>query len=275
VESPTGSRPGASAPAGLDGPATLDFYRSRKVSILNGAHRSTALAAYLYGLDTVEQCTLDATVRRFMEQAIFHEIIPAVSPNGKENATGNTAELNRFARETLERFANPYVKHQLLAITLNSVSKFKTRVLPSIFAYREKFNRAPPALCCSLAALLAFYRGAKDSETQGARPGGKKELYPIRDDAETLRRFAALWAEAAVSGDSGANGGSNPMVLQQLVHAALSSVDWWGEDLTAYPDIEKAVAGSLSRILKDGMAAALTAAGQQAATEPAAAGALP
>jgi hypothetical protein len=118
---------------------------------------------------------------------------------------------------------------------------------------------------------------------QGIRPaaGDKKETpYPIRDDAETLRRFAALWAAAggdSGTGDSsgGANGGgTNPAALQGLVHAALGSADWWGEDLTAYPDIEKAVAESLVLISRDGMAAALAAAAPAAAA-PAAAGERP
>ena len=57
----------------------------------------------------------------------------------------------------LERFANPFVKHQLLSIALNSVSKFKARVLPTILEYYEQKCELPKCMTFSLAALIAFY----------------------------------------------------------------------------------------------------------------------
>ena len=50
------------------------------------------------------------------------------------------------------------MKHQLLSIALNSVSKFKARVLPTILEYYEKNRVLPNCLTFSLAALIAFYR---------------------------------------------------------------------------------------------------------------------
>jgi tagaturonate reductase len=98
----------------------------------------------------------------------------------------------------------PYIKikHQLLSISLNNVSKFKTRVIPSILSYQKKYRRAPGALCCSLAVLIVFYRGnpaangsaggfGGGNEAEGHRAG---EPYPIKDDENILRDFAALWA---------------------------------------------------------------------------------
>ncbi|MDR3147062.1 MAG: tagaturonate reductase [Treponema sp.] len=221
----------------------LDLYRTRKVRILNGAHSSTALAAYLYGLDTVDQCVADPLVYRFIRQAIFDEIIPSIEPDtGPRTAEGiSPEELTRFARETLERFANPSLKHQLLSISLNSVSKFKARVLPSILSYHKKYGRAPKALCCSLAALIAFYRGAiTDGEMEGRRTkDGVESRYPIRDDGEILRRFAELWA------------------APDHVHEVLSCRELWGEDLGLYPALEDAVRAALKTILHEGVGAAL------------------
>ncbi|MDR1445240.1 MAG: tagaturonate reductase [Treponema sp.] len=225
----------------------LEFYRTRKVRILNGAHSSTALAAYLYGLDTVDQCTAEPPVSRFMRQALFDEIIPSIEPGGSGTAH---EELVRFAEETLERFANPFIKHQLLSISLNSVSKFKARVLPSILSYLKKYGKAPGALCCSLAALIVFYRGNPGGGGMEGRRAG--EPYPIKDDQNILRRFAALWA--ALDGVSG-----SPALL---VHEVLSCRDWWGEDLSAYPAVEDAVTMALETILRDGIAAALAQAGE-------------
>ncbi|MDD6036451.1 MAG: tagaturonate reductase [Lachnospiraceae bacterium] len=132
-------------------------YKKRKVRILNGGHTSMVLAARLYGLSTVKECLDDALVGAFLNKTLFEEIIPTL---------GNTEEDIRFGRAVLDRFANPFVKHQLLSIALNSVSKFKARVLPTILEYYEANDRLPKCMTFSLAALIAFYRTeeANDSE---------------------------------------------------------------------------------------------------------------
>lgn len=124
-------------------------YKKRKVRILNGGHTSMVLAARLYGLETVGECLRDETVSAFLNQCIFNEIIPTL---------GSTDEDIAFGKAVLERFSNPFIKHKLLAIALNSVSKFKVRVLPSLLTYREMNGINPKALTFSLAALIAFYK---------------------------------------------------------------------------------------------------------------------
>lgn len=124
-------------------------YKKRKVRILNGGHTSMVLGARLYGLTTVRECLDDPTVNRFLRKAMFEEIIPTL---------GHVEEDTPFGNAVLERFANPFVKHQLLSIALNSVSKFKARVLPTILEYREQRGDLPKCLVWSLAALIAFYR---------------------------------------------------------------------------------------------------------------------
>lgn len=124
-------------------------YKKRKVRILNGGHTSMVLAARLYGLSTVKECLDDETVGAFLNKTMFEEIIPTL---------GNKAEDIQFGKDVLERFANPFVKHQLLSIALNSVSKFKARVLPTILEYYEMNKTLPKCMVFSLAALIAFYR---------------------------------------------------------------------------------------------------------------------
>lgn len=124
-------------------------YKKRKVRILNGGHTSMVLAARLYGLSTVLECLEDALVNTFLKKVLFEEIIPAL---------GNAKEDIEFGKAVLERFSNPFVKHQLLSIALNSVSKFKTRLLPTILEYYEMHGGLPKCLTFSLAALIAFYR---------------------------------------------------------------------------------------------------------------------
>lgn len=132
-------------------------YKKRKVRILNGGHTSMVLGAYLYGLTTVGECLKDETVSAFLKKCIFDEIVPTL---------GNTETDINFGKAVLERFSNPFIKHMLLSIALNSVSKFQVRVLPTILEYKEKFGAYPPALTFSMAALIAFYRtdNANDGE---------------------------------------------------------------------------------------------------------------
>ena len=124
-------------------------YKKRKVRILNGAHTSMVLAARLYGLSTVKECLDDTTVRAFLDKTLSEEIIPTL---------GSTEEDITFGKAVLDRFANPFVKHQLLSIALNSVSKFKARVLPTLLEYYEERGVLPKCMAFSLAALIAFYR---------------------------------------------------------------------------------------------------------------------
>lgn len=125
-------------------------YKKRKVRILNGAHTMMVLAAHLAGLETVKEAMNDELVFSFMKQGIFEEIIPTLDlPKD---------ELEQFANDVIERFQNPFIKHYLLSITLNSVSKYKVRVLPSILQYIKDKGSEPKRLVFSLAALIAFYR---------------------------------------------------------------------------------------------------------------------
>ena len=54
-----------------------------------------------------------------------------------------------------------------MSIALNSVSKYKVRVLPSVLEYIKEKNCEPKRLVFSLAALIAFYRtdAANDDKT--------------------------------------------------------------------------------------------------------------
>lgn len=130
-------------------------YKKRKVRILNGGHTSMVLGAHLYGLETVGECLQDETVSAFLKKCIFDEIVPTL---------GNTETDIQFGKAVLERFSNPFIKHLLLSIALNSVSKFQVRVLPTILEHKEQFGQYPKALTMSMAALIAFYRTDKAND---------------------------------------------------------------------------------------------------------------
>ena len=128
----------------------LEMYRTRKVRILNGAHTSLVPYALLSGFDTVKSCTDDPVMREHIRKCVFDEIIPTLDLPREE--------LVRYAEDVLDRFSNPYIKHYLSAIALNSVSKFKVRVLPSITEYIRRYGKMPKTLIFAFAKLIEFYR---------------------------------------------------------------------------------------------------------------------
>lgn len=141
------------AKAGLNVIVTKDklsMYRTRKVRILNGAHTSLVPYALLSGFDTVKSCVDDEKMCAHIRKCVFDEIIPTLDlPKD---------ELVAYAEGVIERFANPYIKHYLSSIALNSVSKFKVRVLPSILEYIKRYNKMPETLLFSFAKLIDFYK---------------------------------------------------------------------------------------------------------------------
>ncbi len=200
--------------AGLDVLWTdnMEPYRTRKVRILNGAHTMTVLAAYLGGLETVGECMNNTQISTFMKDGIFNEIIPTFDLPEDEKKF--------FAAAVLERFANPFIKHMLLSISLNSVSKFKVRVLPSVLGYIERFGKLPINTVFSLAALIRFYKGTQicDGKLLGDIDGKK---YDICDNPDVLQFVSEQYKKYNADNDANA-----------LVSSILSNEDFWGMDLT-------------------------------------------
>ena len=134
----------------------LEMYRTRKVRILNGAHTSLVPYALLSGFDTVKSCIDNELMREHVRKCVFDEIIPTLDlPRD---------ELENYATSVIERFSNPYIKHYLSSIALNSVSKFKVRVLPSILEYIKRYGKTPKTLVFSLAKLIEFYKNGTPND---------------------------------------------------------------------------------------------------------------
>ena len=125
------------------------MYRTRKVRILNGAHTSFVPYALLSGFDTVKSCIDDEKMLAYIKKCVYEEIIPTLDLPREE--------LTEYADNVITRFSNPYIKHMLISIALNSVSKFKVRVLPSILEYIKRFDKMPETLLFSFAKLIDFY----------------------------------------------------------------------------------------------------------------------
>ena len=158
------------------------YYKKRKVRILNGAHTSMATVSFLAGENYVRESTENPLIREYLNQLIYHEIIPSLGMD--------PSDMSRFADEVIDRFRNPYVKHRLLDITLNSVAKWKARVLPTLLEAVEKGGNFPEALTLSFTGLLSFYSAAVRMENGRLYGMYQDQLYEIRDDKEVLDFFA-------------------------------------------------------------------------------------
>ncbi len=204
-------------------------YKQRKVRILNGAHTSMVLGAYLAGQDIVRDCMHDDIILGFMNKTIDSEIIPTLDlPED---------DLRSFAAAVTERFNNPYVDHPLLAISLNSTAKWAARVLPSLEEYVRRTGALPPCIVFSFAAYLAFYRGGQE-RGDGCLIGRRGEdRYEIRDDAWVLDFFYDHRADDA----------------DALVHAVVNNRRMWNGRLRAIEGFEAAAAAALRRIDDVGM----------------------
>lgn len=185
-------------------------YRERKVRILNGAHTSFVPAAFLSGETIVRDCMAHHIIRPFIDTCIYREIMPTL--DGKLERD----DLLSFAGAVCERFENPFIDHALISICLNSVSKWKSRVLPSIL---DSVNSGvvPHCLTLSFAALCCFYVSGEmtaDGFIGTRKVGEDFESYRISDDAEVLDFFC--------------QNGKAADILEKFA----SRTDFWGMNLS-------------------------------------------
>jgi tagaturonate reductase len=189
-------------------------FRTRKVRILNGGHTTLVPVAYLAGLRTVRESAEDKVVGAFLRQAIYDEIIPTLH--------GEAGELRQFAEDVLDRFSNPFIRHELASIALNSISKFSVRVLPSLLAYIDTHQQLPRRLTFSLAALIRFYKG-----TWQGQP------LPVHDSTPVTAFFADAWKNTDI----------NIVAARALAHQ-----EFWGKDLTQYAGLTQQVVHDLNHL---------------------------
>lgn len=203
-------------------------YRLRKVRLLNGTHTIMAPLALLAGCETVLDAMRHEQISRFVRRAMLEEIVPTL----------DVPSAASFARETLDRFANPSIRHALFDITLHATMKMRVRIVPSILAFVERTSRVPESLAFGFAAYLLFMRG----ELQRVREDAGLSV-PLDDGSAPL---AAAWHAA----------GSD---YRKLAHDVCADEALWGANLTASPDFADSVAGHLAGLDRDGAAAALDA----------------
>ena len=213
-------------------------FKQEKVRILNGVQTTITLAAYLAGNDIMRFALKDRAVADFASNVVYKEIIPTL-PYSEEFPFTNE-DLLEYARVIFDRLNNPFIDHQLMAISLNTTSKWKARVLPSLAEYAEKFGRVPAGLMLGFCAYLCFYHGyeLRDGGLVNNRDG--KE-YVINDDRAVLEFYYEHRNDS----------------LCELAEAVCTKEDWWGMDLSKIPTFLDECKKTLATIETEGMYAAI------------------
>jgi tagaturonate reductase len=195
-------------------------YHERKVTLLNGPHTVLAPTGYLSGLNTVRECLEDELIGPFVHQVMYDELLPTLDlPED---------ELKQYASDVLDRFRNPFVKHFLTSIMLNSFPKYKTRDLPGLKIYLERKGRLPDGLTLGLAAIITCYKGGKR---------GGDAIVP-NDDKAILELLARLWQSNDVA---------------KVARGVLAAEFIWGEDLNQINGLTEKLTACLHSISEKGM----------------------
>ena len=208
-------------------------YRLRKVRLLNGAHTSFVSLAILAGCRTVREAVEHPALGAFLRTVLLDEIVPSVDVPGAE----------KFAREVLARFANPFLQHQLWDITLQGTTKFRVRVVPSIQDYVSATGAVPRALALGFAGFLAFQQGALQATRRAAG-----DPVPADVAGEAIQ---ARWRDV----------GDGPAALGGFVRWICADTELWGADLTAIPGFVDVVTEQLAVLREQGAVAAIEALG--------------
>ncbi|MBR6709890.1 MAG: tagaturonate reductase [Clostridia bacterium] len=197
----------------------IGYYKKRKVRVLNGSHTNLVPAGLMFGAKTVYDCMVDQKLSAFLERTLQNEIIPYIS--------NDTAITARFAEQVKDRFLNPYLNHQLVSISLNSISKWKARVLPSFKDYYRDHEEIAPNLTVGFSYLMALYSGVEKTEGRyyARLQNGTIELC---DEPTYLEHFAA----------------------KRSIADFMSDVTVWGEDLTQYRAFCETVMNNVEKIKK-------------------------
>lgn len=201
-------------------------YHDRKVTLLNGPHTVLSPVGYLSGLNTVRACVEDEMVGKFVHQVMYKELLPTLDLPADE--------LEQYASDVLDRFKNPFVKHFVTSIMLNSFPKYKTRDLPGLKIYLERTGQLPSGLVFGLAGIITCYKGDKRENDETVPNNG---IVP-NDDKAILDLLAEQWKSNDVA---------------NVAQGVLSAEFIWGEDLNKINGLTEMLTAYLRTIQEKGI----------------------
>ncbi|HRO47473.1 tagaturonate reductase [Agriterribacter sp.] len=203
----------------------IAMYRELKLRLLNGTHTLSCALAFLSGFNTVKDAMEDQAFGQFVHDLMLSEIAPAIP------AEVDAEEAERFGLQVLDRFSNPYIRHQWISITMQYTSKMKMRVVPVLKKYVADHNAVPQHIALGFAAYLLFMKAVK-KEKDGYMGEWNGKSYPINDDKADY--FFEQWKKYEAN---------------ELVQQVLSDSNLWGTDLSALPLFVQTVQNNLKTLM--------------------------
>jgi len=148
---------------------SLLSYTKRKISILNGLHTLMAALGRLQQIKTVQEYVQDPGRLQELNLLAEEELFPFLDQP--------LDALREYTAAIFDRFKNPFMAHALNDISLQSIAKFKSRLLPLCTYSLEKKEMLPPRISVGLVALLLGHLRSPDQ---------------MRDSEENKRYFKHL-----------------------------------------------------------------------------------
>ncbi|RYY34265.1 MAG: tagaturonate reductase [Sphingobacteriaceae bacterium] len=203
----------------------IELFRELKLRLLNATHSLCCAVALLSGFETVKQAMDDADFEAFINNIVYNEILPSI-PYAIEHKVAAD-----FAAKVLDRFRNPGIKHQWLAISVQYSTKLKTRVIPLLLNHYKNQKTAPVGIALSFACFLRFMKVIKQAD--GSFSGQIDNLqYTVTDSNAAY--FTELWQMENI---------------EELVKKVLGNTILWDANLCELPGFTEVVTTQLLRLM--------------------------
>ena len=213
----------------------IELFRELKLRLLNGSHTLSCALAFLSGFNTVKEAMDDKDFLQFITNLAFNEIIPAIPYQI------DLSVAEDFGRNVLDRFRNPYIRHEWLSIALQYSTKIKMRVVPLLLNYSKTYNSIPQNMALGFAAFIRFMK--VDQQADGTFIGSiNGKTYKVIDNQAA--RFSKVWQTADIN---------------SVVETVLKNKELWDTDLSALPNFKETVISILDKIMKEGVSPNITA----------------
>jgi tagaturonate reductase len=208
----------------------INIFRELKLRLLNGTHTLSCGVAFLSGFQTVKEAMNDEQMQQFISTVMQHEIANAIPYKT------TAEEVAAFSADCLDRFQNPFIEHQWLAITAQYSSKMKLRIVPVLLKHYTLHNAVPKNMAIGFAAYIYFMKAVKEEEGKyyGILSG---KYYHITDTKAFY--FYEKWQNI------------QPALMAVSI---LSDTGLWGHDLASLPGFADAVQDKINEIDETGMA---------------------
>jgi tagaturonate reductase len=137
----------------------IEKYRELKLRLLNAPHTLMSGLCFLSGHKLVNASLKNDFTLKYLENLMLTECIPSINlPNLDDKVK------QRYMSEVLDRFSNPMIDHQWSSICVQYSLKFKSRIIPLIENYIDKFDSLPFYMLRCFAAYFVYMKGVKQAD---------------------------------------------------------------------------------------------------------------